>query len=89
MDHIEIDTDDKPVTVNLSYPRHRDVKSVRIDLVDVRAANAIHVSYDFDRDGWVIKSDMYNIDNPDAKESDELHEVAFIKAWPMSGHVTP
>ena len=46
---------DIPV-IDLWYPRlDENVKEIEIGLMDVRAADGILVSYDFERDGWVIK----------------------------------
>lgn len=82
---------DDSINVAIWYPRgfgteHTDwPPAVTIDLVDVRAADAIRVTYDFDRDGWRIEQDR-NADNPDsaaAADGPEWIEMAFCPAWPF------
>ncbi len=41
--------------VKLWYPRNRPTKAVVVELMDVRATDDIRISYDFDRDGWVVE----------------------------------
>lgn len=88
----EVDTlnvmDVDTLSVDLWYPRQENrYTSIKINLMDVRAANDIEISYDFDRDGWVIKSDLCNPNKP-YECQDEYYEVAFIPAWvqhPVTG----
>lgn len=67
------------IAVDLWYPRREErYKSIRISLMDVRAANDILISYDFDRDGWVITSDLTDprsVDEYTKEEWDALPEV--------------
>ena len=69
--------------VNLSYPRCSEIKNVMVDLCDVRAADGILVSYDFDRDGWVIKqASTFEWGEDDETDCDpDWQEVAFVQAW--------
>lgn len=70
------------VRVDLWYPRQGATPdTVRVGLVDVRAADDLLISYDFDRDGWVIR--MPTVHSwPSGEEPDEHPvEVAFIPAW--------
>jgi hypothetical protein len=70
--------------IDLWYPRNDDfeVKQIQIGLMDVRAADDIRVSYDFDRNGWVIQQASVFEWEPDDTERDEgWTEVAFVKAW--------
>lgn len=61
--------------VDLFYPSRRG-EGVQISLVDVRAANDLRVSFDFDRDGWVLEMPR------DVEESDPCWvEVGFVSAW--------
>ena len=76
----------RSIRVDLEYPRMEDKKDfVLLQLMDVRAANALIISYDFDRDGWVIASNLYDpdidawIDQPDIPR-----EVSFIPSWPTA-----
>ena len=77
---------ERSIKVDLEYPRMEDKKDfVLLELLDVRAANALIISYDFVRDGWVIASNLYDpdidawIDQPDIPR-----EVAFIPSWPTA-----
>lgn len=55
----------------LWYPRNPgEDRRIRVSLYDVRAADDLLISYDFDRDGWSI-----------ARDEDPDREVAFIRAW--------
>lgn len=67
------------ISVDLWYPRVEErYKTINISLMDVRAANDIKVSYDFDRDGWVITSDLTDprsVDEYTQEEWDAIPEV--------------
>lgn len=68
--------------VNLEYPRDRDEKFIRIDLVDIRAADGIRISYDFERDGWKIEqASVFEWSGDDEECDPDWQEVAFVKAW--------
>lgn len=81
----------KPIArklVTLWYPRNdqkRDAEQpqeIEIELMDVRAADSILVSYDFDRDGYVIKqASRFYWPAEDPVCDPDWKEVAFIKAW--------
>jgi hypothetical protein len=63
--------DGKPEDGLLWYPRSDDTPSfIRVELADVRAADNLIISYDFDRDGYSI-----------ARETDPETEVSFIRSW--------
>jgi hypothetical protein len=72
-----------PVFVELWYPRSDDQhKVLQIGLYDVRAADDIQISYDYERDGWVIKqASRFQWDADDEVCDGDWQEVAFIKAW--------
>ena len=76
----------RSIKVDLEYPRNEDRKDfVLLGLLDVRAANHLIISYDFDRDGWVIGSNLYNPDiDPEIDQPDIPREVAFIPSWPIA-----
>jgi hypothetical protein len=59
--------------IYLWYPRSDDfeVKQIQIGLIDIRAADDIRVSYDHNRNGWVIQQAL----------DDGWTEVAFVEAW--------
>jgi hypothetical protein len=69
--------------VGLWYPREEgSAKAIEIELIDVRAADSLQVSYDFDRDGWVVKqARVFEWDGDDEECDPDWQEVAFIKAW--------
>lgn len=69
--------------VELEYPRlEGHVRFVEVDLVDVRAADGIRVSYDFERDGWRIEqASRFEWPADDPVCDPDWQEVAFVKAW--------
>lgn len=76
------DKDEDTKYVKLEYPRSSEVKYVAIKLMDIRAADNIRISYDFDRDGWVIEqASIFEWDGDDKVCDPDWQEVAFIKAW--------
>ena len=69
--------------ISISYPEiyKPDRTTVELDICHVRAAENIRVSYESDRDGWVIeRPDMPNYN---AETADEMPwiEVAFVQSW--------
>lgn len=73
-----LDCEEPNLNVVLSYPRSRPTKGVCIDLSDVRAAPGIRVSYDFERDGWVVERP---VNGPE--EGERWQEYGFFTAWNM------
>ena len=70
--------------VDLWYPRSSDVKAIEVGLMDVRAADAIRIEYDFHRDGWVVKqASNFTWDADDTVCDRGWTEVAFIQAWAL------
>ena len=72
------------LTVTLWYPRNddSDVKVIEVDLMDVRAADSIRITYDFDRDGWsILQASIFEWDVDDEECDADWQEVAFIKSW--------
>ncbi len=70
------------IRVSLSYPRIDDnPETILVELMDVRAADDIEITYDFDRDGWVIKMDKTKDMDGYMEIIEEKVEVAFIPAW--------
>ena len=73
--------------VDLWYPRSegKTIRAVQVGLVDVRAADDIRITYDFDRDGYVIQQQVtwerFEDEPEDATE--DWREVAFVKAWQL------
>jgi len=73
--------------VNLWYPRTPldgtpSVTTVEVGLIDVRAADSVRVSYDFERDGWVIEqASIFEWAADDANGDSDWQEVAFVPVW--------
>ncbi len=87
----EINVCEGVMYVDLEYPRNSESKEIDINLVDVRASDGIRISYDFDRDGWVIKQPYFeevlvekNRGGSDYyKDIEHFEEVAFIQSWQL------
>lgn len=68
--------------IDLWYPRNNPVKYIHVGLMDVRAADGVRISYDFERDGWVIEqAQVFSWDGGDPECDPKWKEVAFIQAW--------
>jgi hypothetical protein len=69
--------------LDLWYPRiEEEIESIEIGLVSVRASDSIQVSYDFDRDGWVVRqASTFDWDIDDKECNPDWKEVVFIQAW--------
>ena len=70
--------------LDIYYPLSDNaIKYFVIGLMDVRAADTIRISYDFDRDGYKIEqaSTFSWDDHSDTVMDSDWQEVAFIKAW--------
>jgi hypothetical protein len=77
--------------LDLWYPRTEGHPThVEVGLVDVRAADSIRISYDFERDGWKIEQASTFEWAADDKVCDpDWQEVAFIQAWGRQPDSTP
>jgi hypothetical protein len=69
--------------IDLWYPRvEGNPAFAEIGLMDVRAADSIRVSYDFERDGWKIEqASTFEWESDDKACDPDWQEVAFIQAW--------
>jgi len=70
--------------IDLWYPAlsGNRVRAFVIGLMDVRAADNIRVSYDFERDGWKIEqASTFAWDMGDEVCDPDWQEVAFVQAW--------
>lgn len=56
------------------HPHEHNVTHCVIGLCDTRATDDIRVSFDFERDGWMIEQETGNLD-------DRWTEVAFVKSF--------
>ena len=63
-------------------PEDERVDTVEVGLSDVRAADSIRVTYDYDRDGWSIKqASIFEWEADDTEADADWQEVAFVRAW--------
>lgn len=72
--------------IDLWYPRlDGKTKYVEVGLVDVRATDGIRISYDFERDGWVVEQNAPTwVDKGSHLDTqDNWTEVAFCGAWAL------
>jgi hypothetical protein len=70
--------------VELTYPKisENGVTKIFIDQESVRATDGIRLSYDYDRDGWIIEQQSRFAWRADDKVFDpDWQEVAFIESW--------
>lgn len=76
-------TNGNTIEVRLEYPRIEGrAKFVEVQLEDVRAADSIRISYDFDRDGHVIEqASRFEWPAEDEVCDPNWQEVAFVRAW--------
>lgn len=74
------------VHVTLAYPRSDgEANAIQVHLSEVRAADRIRISYDFERDGWKIEQPSNHGPWAGNEEPDEgWREVAFVKSWALA-----
>lgn len=82
-DEPDVEVHGATLHANLWYPRLEGaINAVEVGLVDVRAADDIRISYDFDRDGWLIEqASIFDWGVNDANPDQGWKESAFIPAW--------
>lgn len=82
MTETNLDREARSFHIELEYPRlDSNVQEVTVGLTDVRAADTIRITYDFERDGWRLGMDRTVEDGPIMRVTEENAEVAFIPAW--------
>ena len=59
----------------------RQVQTVVIYLEDTRAASPLYVTYDFERDGYVLSQERITDVNGYIETLEDNEEVAFVSAW--------
>lgn len=71
------------VSIDIWYPRcDGAAKFIEVGLMDVRAADNIRVSYDFERDGWKIEqASIFQWPSDDPVCDEGWKEVSFVQAW--------
>lgn len=69
--------------LDLWYPRVAgQPQFVELGLMDVRAADDLRISYDFERDGWKIEqAQVFSWEIDDELCDPKWREVAFVRAW--------
>jgi hypothetical protein len=69
--------------VEIEYPRNEgNIDCIELGLLDVRAADSVRISYDFERDGWIIyQASVFEWDIDDEICDADWQEVAFVRAW--------
>lgn len=78
----QVACDGSRLTVDLWYPRTEgNCSEIEVGLVDVRAADSLLITYDFDRNGYSIKQASRFVWEEDEEIEHDWQEVAFIKAW--------
>lgn len=72
----------KNLQVDLWYPRlPENPSAIEIDLMDVRASDGIKISYDFERDGWVLSQPTKIMWGPNEEIDPAWKEVCFTPSW--------
>jgi hypothetical protein len=75
------DPKEKFAQVDICYPRSNQVIGVEVGIECVRAADAIRIHYDFERDGYVIQ--QARIVRHDDHDEEVWQEVYFAQAWAL------
>lgn len=68
--------------LDIWYPDQREVKFIEVGLMAVRATDSIRISYNFERNGWIIEQASrfgWNCDD-DICDRD-WQEVSFVGSW--------
>ena len=78
--------DGKPThnRIDFIYPEiyAKEKSTLEIGLIHTRASDSIRISYDSERDGWVIEqASTFEWDGTDKVCDMDWQEVAFIQAW--------
>lgn len=78
-----IDVEVEVPLIELWYPRlEGQCKTVEVGLMDVRAADSLRITYDFERDGWaILQASVFEWETDDKVCDEGWQEVAFIQAW--------
>lgn len=74
------------IVAEFAYPRQNQIKFIEVGLSDVRAADNLRISYDFDRDGWKVEQAYINeIDKGTYIDAatNIWEEVGFFQAWAL------
>lgn len=81
---------DRTLYLDIYYPRSPDmVNRIDIGLSDRTASDGIQVSYDFERDGWVIwQPTVLEWEDDDVVCDPCFKEVAFVQSWQFTDDIS-
>lgn len=68
------------IDIELAWPSKEEPQYIEVGLNHVRAADTVRISYDLDRDGYVIEQ---NTRPGIAGHPECWKEVAFVQAWAL------
>lgn len=66
---------------NVAPRKSTEPQAIEINLIDVRAADTIRVTYDYERDGYVVSMKPTRDLGGAMEEIGDWQEVAFVDAW--------
>jgi hypothetical protein len=68
--------------IDIWYPRSSEVKFIEVGLMDTRSSDGVRVSYDFERDGWVIEQSAPTMEDRGTHREmvDHWQEVYFARS---------
>lgn len=74
------------VSIELWYPRtgFGTAKYMKVGLVDVRSAGDLRISFDFDRNEWIIEQQLATDTGTGIIEEHGWRETASLPAWQMT-----
>lgn len=76
---LNVEVQGDTASVDLWYPRNRDIKFVEVGLIDVRAAETLRLSFDYERNGWKIeRATIFEWETDDSVQDEGWTEVAFV-----------
>jgi hypothetical protein len=81
---ITIDEYDDTIHCDLCYSNVNPPKKIQyigVGISHVRASDGIRVSYDYDRDGYVIEQQRLIGHDTWSEDTGEWKEVAFVQSW--------
>lgn len=83
--NFHVDKRGPTLAVTLTYPNIAGpdaCRYVEVDQESVRASDGVRLSYDYERDGWIVEqASRFEWDADDAVMDPDWQEVAFIQSW--------
>ena len=77
----EICESDDHLHFDLYYPQHSSIKNFIVGLMDTRATDEIRISFNHERNGWVIEQPTVSQWEVGEEPDPVWKEVAFINPW--------